>query len=31
MYDCAVDFYAVFVDRLAVAGCIVLPDGFASA
>ena len=31
MYDCAVAFCAIFVDELAVAGYIVLSDGFASA
>ena len=31
MYDCAVAFYAVFVNNLVVAGCIVPSDGLASA
>ena len=31
MYDHAVEFYTAFVDELAVAGCIVPSDGFASA
>ena len=31
MYDCAVAFCAMFVNELAVAGCIVPSDGFASA
>ena len=31
MYNYAVAFYAVFVNELAVAGCIILSDGFANA
>ena len=31
MYDCVVAFYAVFVNELAVVGCIVPSDGLASA
>ena len=31
VYDCVVEFCAVFVNELVVAGCIVLSGGFASA
>ena len=31
IYDCVVAFYAVFVNELAVADCIVPSDGVASA
>ena len=31
MYNRVVEFCAVFIDKLAVAGCIVLSDGFAIA
>ena len=31
MYDCAVAFFAMFINELAVVGCIVPSDGFASA
>ena len=31
VYDCVVEFCAMFIDELAFAGCIVPSDGFASA
>ena len=31
VYDHAVEFFAMFVDELVVAGCILPSDGFAGA